>query len=444
MGQARRDARIAALAVAALVAAVLLRGWLSFHRYFDTDELTHLHAALLVSHGAVPFRDFFGHHGPLFWGVLAPVAAAGRSSLESALAGRALMTMLWASALGLLVLPRKGEARATRLAAAALCAFFGAFLTKSLEVRPDMLALPLLLGAWRLLERGGEREELAAGVLLGLAGWSSPKAVFTAAGLLAGHAWRARRGLLVVAGTAAAAVAGILVFAALRGLGALWSGLVLYNASFPGAKVAWSATFGPSLAADGPLWALGLGGLRRWREEPLVAGALAAGFAGLFLSPSAYPQYLLFVAPFLAVFAARGWLEWLDEAPVRGAVCGLLFLVCGVRSAAAAARADSNALQRERFACVDELPASARVWDSWGGDSFARPHASRIWFVPDDAQSYYDPAALEKDLVAGLSSPSTVAAVRCESCLARLPAGVRAAFDAGYRDSGCGRLWIRR
>lgn len=35
------------------------------------DELEHLHAAYFVSTGLVPFRDFFEHHNPLFWYMLA-------------------------------------------------------------------------------------------------------------------------------------------------------------------------------------------------------------------------------------------------------------------------------------------------------------------------------------------------------------------------------------
>lgn len=39
--------------------------------YFDTVE--HIHAAWLVSEGKIPFVDFFEHHNPLLWYVLAPL-----------------------------------------------------------------------------------------------------------------------------------------------------------------------------------------------------------------------------------------------------------------------------------------------------------------------------------------------------------------------------------
>ena len=37
------------------------------------DELEHLHATYLITQGLVPFRDFFEHHNPLLWGLLAPI-----------------------------------------------------------------------------------------------------------------------------------------------------------------------------------------------------------------------------------------------------------------------------------------------------------------------------------------------------------------------------------
>ena len=446
MVRARQDPRrlIRAGLGAALAAACALRAWLAYARYFDTDETVHLHASLLVAHGQTPFRDFFGHHGPLFWAALAPLVRLPGDPFLNALAGRAVVTAFWAAALLLVAARRRGEDELTGPLAAAWCAFFGAFLAKSLEVRPDNLALPLVLGAAALLDAGGPRRELAAGVLLGSAGWCTPKAVFAAAGLLAGHAYRARRGAFVVAGAALAAVAGVAAFAARGALRDLWALYVVYNAGFPGARVAWAATLRPSLLSDPLMWALGAAGLRRWRERPLDAGALVLGLAGLAVSPSAYPQYLLLVAPFLARSASAELLAWARARRARGVPAAAAVALSCAWPAYAAARAPGNALQRERYACVGTLPPGARVWDSWGGDSFARPHASKIWFLPGDAVAYYDASFLSADAVAALKDPRTLGAIRCESCLSALPPAVAAEFDADFRPSGCGRLWVRK
>src|SRR5437762_6666300 len=42
-----------------------LRVFVLQKRYYDTDELEHLHAAWSVAQGQVLYKDFFEHHGPL-------------------------------------------------------------------------------------------------------------------------------------------------------------------------------------------------------------------------------------------------------------------------------------------------------------------------------------------------------------------------------------------
>src|SRR5271155_1174486 len=39
----------------------------------NRDEFEHLHAAWLISRGLIPYRDFFEHHTPGFWLMLAPL-----------------------------------------------------------------------------------------------------------------------------------------------------------------------------------------------------------------------------------------------------------------------------------------------------------------------------------------------------------------------------------
>lgn len=42
-------------------------------QFLHFDIIEHLHAAWLISEGQVPFRDFFEHHNPLLWYILAPL-----------------------------------------------------------------------------------------------------------------------------------------------------------------------------------------------------------------------------------------------------------------------------------------------------------------------------------------------------------------------------------
>ena len=443
----------AGLAVA-FVCAAGLRAGLAVHRYFDTDELVHLHSALLTAHGNLPFRDFFEHHGPLFSAMLAPVVAGPADPSAKAWAGRAAVSLFWAALL-LLVARRRGVGAFEGALAAAWLAFFTGFMQKSLEIRPDVPAAFLILAACAAAARTERWSGLAVGATLALAGWCTPKAIFPAAGLVLASAWR-RRGkkraaadflLLSSLGALLVVGAGAAYYAARGALGPLWTYYFLYNAGFPGADVAWSMTLKPSLLSDPLAWALGLAGLRRWRQRPEESGALAASLAGLAVTPSAYPQYLLFIAPFLTGFASAELLGWAGSNRRRG-MCAAAALALSIALPARAALkliGEGNELQLERWRCVSSsLPADAAVWDVWTGDSFHRPHASRIWFVPEDSQAYYEPTRLESELIAALANPRTRGAIRCESCLARLPRGVTEAFDRHFRASGCGRLWLRK
>jgi hypothetical protein len=413
---------------AALLAAAGLRAGLVVHRYFDTDELEHLHASLLVAKGNLPFRDFF----------------------DKALAGRVFVSMFWLGTLLLVARPRRGASPIEGALAAAWLAAFTAFAQKSLEIRPDVPAMFLVVAAAYVIARPARAAGPAAGALLALAMWCSPKALFPAAGMILAGAWRRRDKRFLAetaAGAAAVAAAGCAYFAARGGLDKLWSDYFLYNAGFPGARVLWSATLGPSLLGDPLIWAAGLWGLGRWKERPEEAAALVFALGGLAVSPSAYSQHLLYAAPFLAGFAAMEVVARVKGKRRKGLIAAGALAVSAIMPGMTAARLIKygNDEQVSRWRCAtDLLPNGAAVWDAWSGDSFHRPHAAYFWFVPDDSQSYYEPAMLEKQFTDALAAPRTRGAVRCESCLERLPKGITTAFDKYFEYSGCGRLWLRK
>ena len=436
----------------ALLAAAGLRAGLIVHRYYDTDELEHLHAALLVAKGSLPFRDFFEHHGPLFWAGLAPVAGAPHDPLDKALAARVFVSMYWLGMLALVARPRRGTGAFEGLLAAACLAWFTAFAQKSLEIRPDVPAAFLALAAAALLPRRGRFVPAAAGALIGLALWCSLKAVFPAMGLAAallvrrpktGEAARALAGF--AAGAGAVLALGAAYYAARGGLGELWACYVKYNGGFPGASAAWNLTLKPSLLGDPLLWAAGLLGMRRWRERPEEVGALGVSLAALAVTPSAYPQHLVFVAPFLASLAAKELVEIRGNRRrvFAGVLVGLSFVYPAAHSYKLIKY--GNEKQIEAWNCVsDMLPNDAPVWDAWTGESFHRPHAAYLWFMPGDSQAYYQAQALESMYVSALAAPRTRGAIRCVSCLERLPKNITVAFDKYFEPSGCGRLWLRK
>ena len=62
-----------AVFAALLGLAAVVRVGVVLNRSLDADESQHLHAAWLVGQGQVPFRDFWEHHLPLFYYLLAPL-----------------------------------------------------------------------------------------------------------------------------------------------------------------------------------------------------------------------------------------------------------------------------------------------------------------------------------------------------------------------------------
>lgn len=55
------------------LAEILYAGYVFYYGYLSQDHAEHLHASWLVWQGEVPYRDFFEHHNPLLWYVLAPL-----------------------------------------------------------------------------------------------------------------------------------------------------------------------------------------------------------------------------------------------------------------------------------------------------------------------------------------------------------------------------------
>jgi len=58
-----------------VAAEILLASYIFAFAYLCQDHAEHLHASWLVWQGEVPYRDFFEHHNPLLWFVLAPITA---------------------------------------------------------------------------------------------------------------------------------------------------------------------------------------------------------------------------------------------------------------------------------------------------------------------------------------------------------------------------------
>jgi len=175
-----------AVFAALLGLAAVVRVGVVLNRSLDADESQHLHAAWLVGQGQVPFRDFWEHHLPLFYYLLAPLTRWFAESPAVYLVGRGVMTV--GAGLALLLTYRLARRLSREAAAVAvvLLAFLPEFVQNSTEVRPDVPALVawlvtlVALVTWR--ERGAAGWLWVAGLALGLALAFTLKAIYAALG----------------------------------------------------------------------------------------------------------------------------------------------------------------------------------------------------------------------------------------------------------------------
>jgi len=177
------------LAAALLPPAVLAWAGTVVNKTLNADESQHLHAAWLVATGAVPFADFWEHHMPLLYYLLAPLTRWFAESPAVYLAGRTVMALAAVTALALVARLAGRLSPLTGLAAVLLVAFLPRVVEHATEVRPDVPALAAWLGGllalvrWR--EGGGAGWLWRAGILFGVGASFTPKVGYSAPGVLA-------------------------------------------------------------------------------------------------------------------------------------------------------------------------------------------------------------------------------------------------------------------
>ncbi len=188
---------------AVIVVSLSLQFGLLWFRDFDPDEFQHLHAAWCVSKGLVPYVDFFGHHTPGLWFLLAPLMRLLRpeadfsSAVQTLFLCRALMLGL--SGLILMFtwkLGRLWRGNDLGATAAALLACTLMFLEKSMETRVDvpaplalMACLYVLFKAFKNPDQNGNAAFASSGLLFGCALMFTQKMLFVVPGLSMALGW---------------------------------------------------------------------------------------------------------------------------------------------------------------------------------------------------------------------------------------------------------------
>jgi len=412
-----------AFVLAAVVGLLLARIPLIPTRFFDPDEFEHSHAAWCVFRGLVPYKDFFEHHTPWYYFLLAPFFRwfAVDQSFENArhflIFGRGLsLALITLSAVLAFLVGRQGANRKVGLLTALFLVGQPVVIQKTLEIRPDVPALAFFIGGLWFLMRGLLAEESAAtprlrwflggGLCIGCAIMCTQKMLFVLPGALAGL------GIWAVAGgqrrLPARSLAGLLALVGIVVPGALtWTGLAIcgggsqfiHNNFLLNAK--WKTHSDEhltvTLKTSWPILILCLLGItvslhrfyhskqRRFGDIQLLC-TLGGLVAGILVIPAAYKQYYLMPLAIACVFAAQGLVFIVDltRQSVRGwlLICATLPLLVWPVAELGSSYAERNQQQTARLQYVFEhTRPTDTVLDGWLGTGLFRPHPLYYFFM---------------------------------------------------------------
>ena len=389
-------------------------------RYFDPDELEHAHAAWCVFKGLLPYRDFFEHHTPWYYYLLAPFFRwfAVDRSFDSArhflLFARGSSLVLCALAVILLVAAgsfASSSRRRVGLLAGLMLAAQPVVIQKTLEIRPDVLALPFLVGAlWflsRALREADEPRRLrwfaGGGLALGAAIMCTQKMLFVLPGAFTGLGLWALAGRPRWAPSRWVALPVVLAGVALPGL-LTWAAFALHDGGWAFFRnnfllnVKWRLRTGrnviDTLETAWPVALLAVVGAiptlrprsRRDSGDVLLVCTLAGLLAGIAVMPVPYRQYYLMPLAVACLLAAKGLVLLVERAPPGArpwliAVTAAVLLLWPARDLKQEyAYQDPGQMNRLRYVLEQTGPEDP-VMDGWLGTGVFRPHAFYYFFL---------------------------------------------------------------
>ena len=347
--------KIGALALLAL--AIILRGWLLFIRRFDPDEFQYLRGALCVFRGWLPYKDFFEHHTPLFFYLLAPLFALGENP---DLIFIARMLMFSFAILNLLLVFRLGRAvygPAIAWIASVWLSFIVIYFNKTLEIRPLLPALLFFLSGMILaIDPGGRasnRRAFFAGIFFSLSFLCTQKIIFLLIGVgLAGivqlrrrerglyhHQIDLRRIALLCTGFLMPLLLFLLYFWVNGGAKDFIYRNIVMNLAWKRREPLEAYPIG--IAYANPffffwgIWGWAATGLgiftgKETKTSSFIWFPASAAVVGLFATPVVFGQYYALILPLFAILAAKGFLDFLSrlqDVPGRKRLAGCLLIL---------------------------------------------------------------------------------------------------------------------
>jgi 4-amino-4-deoxy-L-arabinose transferase-like glycosyltransferase len=395
-------------------------------RRIDPDEFEHAHTAWCVFKGMLPYKDFFEHHTPWYPYTISPffhwfsVDTSFESARHFLLFGRVFSLLLaMLSAFMVFLIGRTLDNRKLGLLAALFLAGQPVFFEKMVEMRPDVLAIPLFLGCLFFVLRGlsasddsatkRKRWFFAAGLCLGGAIMSTQKMLFVLPGLFVGlGVWmlfagprrlsRTLAGIILFAGMAVPAAL-TWGFFALRGGGtdfvvnnfiinAGWKKMV-NEQLLKVLETSWPVLLLCLLGSCVALYPFFREKQRQYGSFTLLS-TMVGLIAGILVVPVAHRQYYLPILPLVCLFAAKGlcFLVELAKERSRGyllvAATIPLFILPVLDIRTAFTQRNDQQLARLRYVFEHTKPTDP-VMDGWEGTGVFRPHAFYYFFIHEES-----------------------------------------------------------
>jgi hypothetical protein len=433
--------------------AVVFRGWMSFERFLDVDELEHLNASWFMSHGETIYGTFFENHPPIVHALLQPIVRSTEDAVQIIQRARGLILILTLGCLATMaVLGRRFAGKAGAVLAPLLLLTATYFFNEALEVRPDVPACLFFILSLFLLTRDSKPRTLFwSGVVLALAGFSTPKVIYAGAGaFLAAILWNdrsttppeprntvIRKGSMALLGALSVCAIGAGVLASFGVLDGFIRDVVVTSARMSIDEVGAMRVMllRDSLEQNPLLWSIGtvgaiLAARARNRAVSILLASFLTGFGGLFLIRAPLWQYYLTFLPQLALLGAVGSVALIARARRTGLlsswIAGLL-LTTGVVVPPALTLVRYQPMGIEIDILREVLAVTKpgdRVFDCWTGLYLTRLPAYRYFFLNADVQRLLEPRRMEEDLLRMLNDPE-VTAVILDDFVLELPISVQ-------------------
>jgi 4-amino-4-deoxy-L-arabinose transferase-like glycosyltransferase len=392
-------------------------------RSFDPDEFEHSHAAWCVFKGLLPYKDFFEHHTPWYYFALSPffhwfqVDQSFESARKFLLFGRGLSLVLTVlSTMLIFLVGRIGADRKVGLVAGLFLVGQPVLIQKTLEIRPDVLALPFFLGGLYFLLRGlhkgassgtpSLRWFLGGGMCLGAAVMCTQKMLFVLPGVLTGLGFWALASRHRMLRCRILAVLLTLVGIAIP-TASTWGGFAIRGGGYQfifnnfllnarwrqhsdehllvTLETSWPILVLCLLGACESMYRFYRSKQRRYGEVMLLC-TLGGLIAGILFVPAAYKQYYLPPLTIACLFAAKGLCALVELAKERArpwllvsaTVPLLVWPVADLRKSFT--QRDDRQMARLRYVFEHTAPADP-VLDGWLGTAVFRPHPLYYFFM---------------------------------------------------------------